>query len=132
LLDEIYTPAIFEDVDYCIRAKYAGFKIIYNGRSKLIHYEAKTIKNVNDLDRFFYTQRNELLLYFRYYPFISKLKELLKTFLRAIITKKDSSLPISAKNLKIHLNVWYRGIVILKALLIALTKATQVSKTQLR
>jgi len=132
LLDEIYTPAIFEDVDYCIRAKYAGFKIIYNGRSKLIHYEAKTIKNVNDLDRFFYTQRNELLLYFRYYPFISKLKELLKTFLRAIITKKDSSLPISAKNLKIHLNVWYRGIVILKALLVALTKVTQIPKTQLK
>ncbi len=36
--DERFFPSRHEDIDYCLRARLAGYKIIYNGRAKVIHH----------------------------------------------------------------------------------------------
>lgn len=36
--DERFYPCQHEDLDFCIRARLAGFKIIYNGKVKVIHH----------------------------------------------------------------------------------------------
>ena len=36
--DERFYPCQYEDIDFCIRARLAGYKIIYNGKSKVVHY----------------------------------------------------------------------------------------------
>ena len=36
--DTTFFPSQSEDIDYCIRTRLSGFKIIYNGEVKIIHY----------------------------------------------------------------------------------------------
>ena len=40
--DESFSPAYFEDVDYCLRAKQFGWNIGYAAKSVLIHYESQS------------------------------------------------------------------------------------------
>jgi GT2 family glycosyltransferase len=42
-LDEGYSPIYFEDVDYCFRAKRAGYKVICNPHSVLYHHKGITM-----------------------------------------------------------------------------------------
>lgn len=39
-LDEGFGRAYFEDVDWCYRARTAGYRVVYSGRAELIHAEA--------------------------------------------------------------------------------------------
>jgi GT2 family glycosyltransferase len=39
--DERFYPCQHEDLDFCIRARSAGFKIIYNGKVKVIHHNLR-------------------------------------------------------------------------------------------
>ena len=36
--DERFYPCQHEDLDFCIRARLAGYKIIYNGKGKIVHH----------------------------------------------------------------------------------------------
>jgi GT2 family glycosyltransferase len=38
-LDEVFSPAYFEDVDWCYRARRAGFRVVLAPRSVLVHKE---------------------------------------------------------------------------------------------
>jgi GT2 family glycosyltransferase/glycosyltransferase involved in cell wall biosynthesis len=37
--DRAYAPAYYEDVDYCLRAREAGFKVVYEPLAAVVHYE---------------------------------------------------------------------------------------------
>lgn len=43
LFDETYLPFLEEEVDFCERAKRAGYKVLYVGNTKVIHLEGKTL-----------------------------------------------------------------------------------------
>jgi GT2 family glycosyltransferase len=58
-LDESYQPAYYEEVDYCYRARRAGFHILYQPRAVLLHYEATSLLEQN-LARELAVQRNRL------------------------------------------------------------------------
>ncbi|MEM3245751.1 MAG: glycosyltransferase family 2 protein [Candidatus Micrarchaeaceae archaeon] len=70
-----------EDIDYCLRAEAAGFKILYNGLVSITHLEGFTSTNSKDknmrLRMFYYFIRN--FVYFRNkyryrYPFLVYMK----------------------------------------------------------
>lgn len=46
LLDEHYSPAYFEDVDYGLRARKAGFKLVHDGKVSMIHIGSATGKKL--------------------------------------------------------------------------------------
>lgn len=46
--DERFFPCQHEDLDYCIRARLAGYKIIYNGKVKVIHHNLFRDKDLSD------------------------------------------------------------------------------------
>jgi len=64
LLDEKYFM-YFEDVDFCQRAKKAGFKLAYIPKSKIWHLNSGSSKSGGDLHDYFIT-RNRLLFALRY------------------------------------------------------------------
>jgi len=43
--DEAFFPCQYEDIDYCIRARLAGYKIIYNGKVRIVHHHLYRNKN---------------------------------------------------------------------------------------
>jgi len=42
VLDEVFNPAQYEDLDYCYRARQAGYRIVYEPAAVLYHYESVT------------------------------------------------------------------------------------------
>ena len=42
LLDEGFAPAYYEDVDWCYRARRAGFRVVYVPQAVVTHYESTT------------------------------------------------------------------------------------------
>lgn len=55
-MDEAFTPAWWEDNDYCFRAMYAGFSLAYNNRVFILHNHSTTSKSSSWKELF---KRNE-------------------------------------------------------------------------
>jgi len=96
------------DLDYCYRARKAGFKIIYNGHSLSVHIgSASGLSPAKDL---IYKHQSEgmMIFWFRYYNLREKLRMAFRQFSRAFLTRKDPVSPISYSNLIFHKNFLYR------------------------
>jgi hypothetical protein len=85
-LDEIYSPFLGEEMDYFFRARKAGFKVMYCGKSKIIHKGGISLHKIDNSKRSFIQTRNALILSFRYCSFSMKLLELLKSVKRNFLT----------------------------------------------
>ncbi|MGB9911239.1 MAG: glycosyltransferase family 2 protein [Microgenomates group bacterium] len=83
----LFDPRYFlylEDVDFCVRAKKAGFKIIYVPQAKVWHYNAGSSEVGGSLHDYFIT-RNRMLFGIKYASLRTKIaliKESFKIFLK--------------------------------------------------
>ncbi len=59
-LDEIYSPVQYEDLDYCYRARAAGFEVWTNPAVELFHFEHTTTAGSDDVNFRYVTSRNAL------------------------------------------------------------------------
>ncbi len=57
-LDEGYSPLYYEETDYCMRAKKAGFRVVYTPKSVLIHKEGATVTGMGRV--FYYRERSRV------------------------------------------------------------------------
>ena len=60
--DEGFAPAYFEDVDYCLRAAAAGWRVVYEPRAVLVHHESQSRQADFEHTLIFHTQRLRLAL----------------------------------------------------------------------
>ena len=101
-LDEnfFYGP---DDVDYCNRARKAGFKVIYNGFSKSVHigsYSGLSPKK----DMIYLKQSYGMMVYaFRHLSFFKKIEMVFRQLIRTIVTRKDPFSDFNAKNTLWHI-----------------------------
>jgi len=58
LLDEGFSPFWFEETDYCVRARKAGYKIIYNPKTVIVHHAAYSLKRRDSAFVFFVREKN--------------------------------------------------------------------------
>jgi len=61
VLDEIYSPYLLEDTDYCLRAKKRGWKIVSVPYVKIIHKKGKSIDSLEDRKRLEVRFRNDII-----------------------------------------------------------------------
>jgi GT2 family glycosyltransferase len=52
LLDEGFAPIYYEDVDWCYRARAAGYRVVYQPQAVVTHYESVTADRVSHDHRF--------------------------------------------------------------------------------
>lgn len=100
LLDENFSPAYYEESDYCLRAKKAGFKVIYAPEIKIIHCGRVATRNIRGLN--YIEKRNHL----RFVLLNCSLGRIILTFLYAFamcfFERKDKNGKITLRNLKIR------------------------------
>jgi O-antigen biosynthesis protein len=66
LLDEAFQPFYYEEVDYCYRARAAGFRVLYVPRATAVHHENSSMKQFNQL-RATAFHKNRLLFALKHY-----------------------------------------------------------------
>lgn len=49
LFDEVFTPYLLDETDYCMRTKKAGFKLVSRTDIKIVHYKSVTINKDGEL-----------------------------------------------------------------------------------
>lgn len=78
LLDEGFTPAYFEDVDWCYRAKQVGFRTVYVPNARLIHKEESSSTDATHEGMYLF-HRNRIRFVFKQWPLEQLTKEFLST-----------------------------------------------------
>lgn len=67
----------YEDVDFCLRAKKAGFRLAINPKAKITHYASSTVGKNSPFMQY-YMARNHLMLVERFGPLSVQIRELLR------------------------------------------------------
>lgn len=116
----ILNVGFYEEVDYLIRAKMAGFKIIYNGAVSVIHLESfsslsspnKLIKDIS----FYPNQVHYAYFLLNYLKGIKFWKALFILFIGSIITIQDENKIRKINNIKLKDRLLWRIYMTIKAL----------------
>ena len=61
LFDEIFDMGYYEDVDFCLRVKEAGFKLVWTPDVIINHYEGVTSKSLNLKEKFMEINRKKFM-----------------------------------------------------------------------
>jgi GT2 family glycosyltransferase len=60
VLDEVFNPAQYEDLDYCYRARERGYRILYEPSAELYHFESVTTDGSVNVNYRYITIKNGL------------------------------------------------------------------------
>lgn len=111
LLDENFKFG-FEDTDYFIRAKNAGFTVMYDGKICLTHLEGYTHVNspkMKTRDRFFENnQKNLSYFIFKNFGLMKRIMALPLILLSAIFSIESSTRPRKFSNLRFKDRIFWR------------------------
>jgi GT2 family glycosyltransferase len=65
-LDEIFTPFLLEDSDYCLRAKKAGYLVKVVTDAKIIHKKSKTVDSFSNTKHMYVRFKNDVIFSLRH------------------------------------------------------------------
>lgn len=66
-LDEGFSPAYYEDVDWCYRARAAGFRVVYAPEAALVHKESSGFAGLSH-EQMYLFHRNRLRFVLKHWP----------------------------------------------------------------
>ena len=122
-LDISLYPMYQEDVEYSFRAWQCGYKVMYRGDVKVVHYEGYSIENSGKLkkelkySKFYWALRNSMLVSLRYIGVWKTLIFGLPIYLFVIFfDKKDPHKSMSALNIALQKDFINRAKIALKAI----------------
>lgn len=123
-LDEIFTPFLLEDSDYCLRAKKAGYSIKIVTDATIIHKKSKTVDSFSNTKHMFVRFKNDIVFSLRH----MKLKySLFRIFiylpLVAIFRKKSDQEKLSnIKNFKLRKEAFANVFLLIGAYIFSIIK----------
>lgn len=74
-LDEVFAPVYYEDVDWCYRARQAGFRVLYVPQATLVHKEASSAATMDHAGMYIF-HRHRIRFVLKHWP----LKQLVDAF----------------------------------------------------
>lgn len=102
-MDEIYTPFLLEDSDFCLRCKELGYVIAIDTQIKVIHKKSKTIKAMNNKKILLIRFKNDIIFskrhlrgwnkFFRMFVFLPMV---------AVFKKKNDNDELKLRNFRIR------------------------------
>ncbi|OGJ12697.1 hypothetical protein A3K62_01190 [Candidatus Pacearchaeota archaeon RBG_16_35_8] len=99
LLNEIYSPYLLEDTDYCLSAKKNGFKVVSVGNVKIIHNKGKSIDSQKDKKMLVVRFKNDIIFSLRNLGVTNALFRIFVYLpLVAIFKKKDDEAELKFRN----------------------------------
>ncbi len=114
-LDENYYMG-FDDADYAIRTREAGFKIVYDGKVSATHLESATNPgSVND-KRFYLVQVGYVYFAFKHLGFLQKINALLHELAGAVFTIDAPGKTRGLSNIRLRNKPLWRLYVSIKAI----------------
>lgn len=84
LLDEAFSPIYYEDADWCMRARFYGYKVMYSPVPVLVHKCGSDSKNLGK-EKLFSARRNWIRFFLLNFKFTDLAKRILKSELRQIV-----------------------------------------------
>lgn len=67
-LDEKYSPAYYEESDYCVRAWANGYKVAYTDKTRVLHTRHQTSEKLDSVLKEYITHRNRIRFILTNYP----------------------------------------------------------------
>jgi len=104
LLDEGFSPFLWEDSDYDIRVKKAGYKIVFDPKATLIHHGGASIKKKDKNAGFFVYKRNKIRFMLLNFPLKWIILETPYDILSLFLEKKDKRVGLNLTNVKLRRN----------------------------
>ena len=97
MLDELYHPVQYEDLDLCMRARLAGFKVCYTPDVEIYHFEGMTTASFGQAEYASNIARNSIKFKNAYKDYFRQRKDLLEPEPDDFVWLKRQELPITPK-----------------------------------
>jgi len=123
-LDETFSPFLCEDIDYFIRTRKAGFKIIFTPDVVVNHIHSATIGKIAEERQdfvYFVYKRNSLVLARKHFSFLWFLWEIAFGLAGCFFVKKDPNRAFQIVKIKPNKRFFKRINLLLKAIVSALS-----------
>ena len=95
MLDELYHPVQYEDLDLCLRARFAGMKVCYTPDVEIYHFEGMTTASVGQAEYASNIARNSLKFKQAYRDYFPNRKDLIPPEPEDFIWLRREELPIT-------------------------------------
>jgi GT2 family glycosyltransferase len=131
LLDEAYSPFLYEETDYCMRAKRAGFKVVYYPSVTIVHRLGYSLSGVDQRRRLFVSFRNIARYRLVNYPMLWLVPSIAALLLGAFVQREHVS-RLGLSDLKLTKGVGIRMWLVIQALLDNLVNLDEIVESRIR
>jgi len=129
LLDEAYSPFLYEESDYCVRARRAGFKVVYYPCVTVVHRLGYSISKIDQRRRLFVSFKNMARYRLVNYPMRWLVPSIAALLLGAFVEREDVS---GLSDLKLTKGVGIRIWLVVRALMDNLVNLDDIVVSRIR
>ena len=111
----------YEDIDYCVRARNAGFRVVYDGKTSLTHLEGSTSTNSKSKavrsNMFFTSQRNYIYFTRKHFGFFKRVGAILVCLANCLVSVEGKDRTRGMESVRLKNDIAWRLRVTAKAVI---------------
>jgi hypothetical protein len=126
LFDEGYSPFLYEESDYCMRAKRARFRVIYCPYVTLVHRMGFTMARMDNRLKLYIAYRNMTRFRLVNYPRLWVIPSMIALLLGAFMEREEAALPFASVHVSLGREAAVRMVFIIRGLIDNLTHLDEI------